>query len=222
MTAADEPPSVVFEGCVPQTVAGQLGRQRDALQAAVLKRRAAQAQLLEGLTGNVGFADGLAVPKSKVSGFDALVGSVTAAERAECASALVAAGKGGEARLGFVQLLDPDADAAQPETPLPENWASFLLVPAGGLVALEILAGPSAATYVFSGETDAINRDLQALHLRRGPLALSAKEAELTPLNPYRLALRRLEPLKRLRAATRARVIHNEAWGESLKAALGA
>ena len=119
-----------------------------------------------------------------------------------------------------MQLLDPDAEALQPSTALPENWASFLLVPVGPLALLEILAGPSAATYVFGGDIEAVNRDLQALHFRRGPLALSEKEAALTPANPYRLALRRLEPLKRLRAVTRARVIHNGAWSEGLSKAL--
>jgi hypothetical protein len=220
VTVAEDPPSVVLEAGAQRTVAGQLARKRDAFHAAVVKRREAQGRLLAGLTGAAGFADGLAVPKSRVTGFDALLARVTAPERAECAAALLAAAQGGEPRLGFAQLLDPDADALPPPSALPENWASFLLVPAGALVALEILAGPSAATYVFAGDTDAVNRDLQALHLRRGPLALTEKEAELTPANPYRLALRRLEPLRRLRAATRARVIHNEGWAEALKAAL--
>jgi hypothetical protein len=54
-----------------------------------------------------------------------------------------------EPRLGFVRLLDPDPQAIQAPTALPEGWAAFLLVPVGGLTALEILSGPSAATYVF-------------------------------------------------------------------------
>lgn len=220
VAVSDDPPSVVLDWGVQRTIAGQLARKRDAFYAAVLKRREAQGRLLSDLTGNPGFADGLAAPRSRVAGFDALLERVTAPDRAECAAALLADAKGGEPRLGFVQLLDPDAESLQPASALPENWASFLLVTAGPLVALEILAGPSAATYVFEGDPDAINHDLQALHLRRGPLALTPKEAELTPANPYRLALRRLEPLKRLRTATRARVIHNEAWGETLRAAL--
>jgi len=155
-----------------------------------------------------------------VQGFDALLARVSAPERSDCAAALLAAARGGEPRLGFVQLLDPDADSLAPETPLPEGWASFLLVPSGSLVALEILAGPSAATYVFAGDAGAINRDLQSLHLRRGPLALTEQQAEVTPANPYRLALRRLEPLQRLRAATRARVIHDDGWADASKKAL--
>ncbi len=220
VTVSDDPPSVALEAAGALTVAGQLGRKRDALRAAVLARRDAQARLLEDLTGVPAFADGVAVPKTKVSGFDALLERVTAAERAECAAALIGAAKGGEPRLGFAQLLDPDAETVQPATPLPENWAAFLLVPAGKLVAFEMLAGPSAATYVFEGDADAVGRDLRDLHLRRGPLALSAQEAELTPANPYRLALRRLEPLVRLRAATRARVIHSEGWAVAARRAL--
>ena len=108
---------------------------------------------------------------------------------------------------------DPDEDSVAAKVPLPENLAAFLLVPAKARVVLEILSGPSAATYVFEAPIDRVNRDLQALHFRRRPLALS------TP--PYRLALRTLAPLARLRAATKARVIHTEGWADSLKKALG-
>jgi hypothetical protein len=129
--------------------------------------------------------------------------------------------RGGEPRLGFVRLLDPEGDHAAPAQPLPEHWSSFLLVPAGKLVVLEVLAGPSAATYVFEGAVEDVNRDLQLLHFRRGPLALNETQAAITPDNPYRLALRKLEPLKRLRAATRARIIHNDGWLAAMSAALG-
>ena len=88
------------------------------------------------------------------------------------------------------------------------------------MTVLEILAGPSAATYVFREDIDAVNRDLQLLHFRRGPLALTAEQAELTPSNPHRLALRKVEPLQRLRASTVARLIHDESWHESLRSAL--
>jgi hypothetical protein len=85
---------------------------------------------------------------------------------------------------------------------------------------LEILAGPGAATYVFRGEIGAVSRDLQALHFRRAPLALTPQQAEVTPANPHRLALRRLEPLIRLRACTTARIVHNEGWAAALTQAL--
>ena len=120
-----------------------------------------------------------------------------------------------------MQLLDPDADATEPLPELPQNWASFLLVPVGPLTVLEILAGPSAATYVFEGAIQDVNRDLQLLHFRRAALALRGEEAELAPGNSYRLALRKLEPLQRLRAATRARIIHNDDWAGGLAKALG-
>jgi hypothetical protein len=220
VAAREDPPGVVLAVANERTVVGQLARHRDAFLHAVIGRRDAQARLLAGFTGQACFADGLAVPRPAVKGFDDLVRRVTAEGRAECATALLAACRGGEPRLGFAQLLDLEADVSQPATPLPENWASFLLVPVGRLVVLELLAGPSAATYVFLGEIESVDRDLQALHFRRGPLALGDEEAKVTPVNPYRLALRKLEPLRRLRAATRARLIHNEGWAAALAKAL--
>jgi len=219
--AGEDPPCVRLAAGPAVTVVGQLARQRDALLRAVERRRSAQARLLAETTGQSGFADGLAVPRPAVRDFDGLVRRFTAPDRAEGAARLVALAGGGEPRIGFACLLDPDAEALAGEAALPVNWAAFLLVPVGRLTALEILAGPAAATYVFEGGIDAIGADLQALHLRRGPLALTGDEAQLTPLNPYRLALRRLEPLQRLRAATRARVIHNETWADAVGKALG-
>ncbi len=218
---AEDPPAVALVTAHGRTVAGQLARRRDAFAYAVTSARDAQAKLLAGVTGHDGFADGLGRPRSRVPGFDDLLARFAAAGRLEGARALCAKAAGGEPHLGFVQLLDPEGDAAAPPGPLPEPWASFLLVPVGPLVAMEILAGPSAATYVFEGSLADVNRDLQALHFRRGPLALTAAQAGITPQNPHRLALRRLEPLQRLRAATRARVIHNEGWGAALEQALG-
>ena len=40
-----------------------------------------------------------------------MVARWTAPARAACAAALLGAARGGEPRLGFVQLLDPDAEA---------------------------------------------------------------------------------------------------------------
>ena len=219
--AQDDPPAVALGTADGPTVVGQLARMRDEFLRTVAARRDAQAQLLEALTGVPGFADGLGVERPRVPGFDRLVDRFTATDRAECAAALLKAAKGGEPRLGFVQMLDPDAESLQSPEALPEHWASFLLVPAGALTVLEILAGPSAATYVFAAPMAEVNRDLQLLHFRRGALALSGKDAEPAPGNPWRLALRRLEPLRRLRAATRARLIHSEGWGGALERALG-
>jgi hypothetical protein len=221
VSTGEDPPSVVLAMGEARTVVGQLARHRDAFLRAVTERRAAQARLLAELTGQGCFADGRAVPRDVVKDFDELVRRFAAPDRAECAAKLLAMSKGGEPRLGFVRLLDPDAEGLVGEVALPESWACFLLAPIGRLVVLEILAGPAAATYVFEGEIRSIGTDLQTLHLRRGPLALTEAEAQITPANPYRLALRRLEPLKRLRAATRARLIHNDGWAAALGRALG-
>ena len=219
--AQDDPPAVALGTADGPTVVGQLARMRDEFLRAVAVRRDAQAQLLKTLTGVPGFADGLGVERTRVPRLDQLVERFTAPDRAECAAALLKAARGGEPRLGFVQLLDPDAESLQSPEALPEHWASFLLVPVGPLTVLEILAGPSAATYVFAAPMGDVNRDLQLLHFRRGALALSGKDAEPAAGNPWRLALRKLEPLLRLRAATRARLIHSEGWADALARALG-
>ena len=215
----DDPPGVALKTETGHTILGQLGRHRDAFHRAVLGRWEEQARLLTHLTGQAEFADGLGVPRARVNGFERQLKRFTAPERLAGAEALLAVGSG-EPRLGFVQLLDPDGEALQSPEALPENWAAFLLVPAGDLTVLEILAGPSAATYVFRGGIEAVNRDLQALHFRRAPLALTGQQAEVTPANPHRLALRKLEPLRRLRQGTTARLIHNEGWVKALHSAL--
>jgi len=220
VSAAEEPPSVVLAMDEARTVVGQLARHRDAFLRAVQGRQAAQARLLAEVTGQSCFADGLAVPRDRVAGFDELVRRFAAPDRAECAAKLLPMAKGGEPRLGFARLLDPDAEGVVGAAALPESWACFLLVPVDALVVLEILAGPSAATYAFEGEVTSIGADLQQLHFRRGPLALTEADAQITPANPYRLALRRLGPLKRLRAATCSRLIHNEGWEDALEKAL--
>ena len=220
-TTEDPPGVVLLERSGARTVVGQLARRRDEFHREVAARRDAQGQLLGSLTGSMAFADGLGVPRGQVAGFEAMVGAVERAgsrrvrQRADRPDARrrTPARAGAAARPGH-------RVAGRARSALPEHWASFLLVPAGSLTVLEILAGPSAATYVFEAPIEAVNRDLQLLHFRRGALALRGPDAELTPTNPWRLALRRLEPLRRLRAATRARIIHNEGWREALRNAL--
>ncbi len=221
VAAQEDPPAVVLVTGRERVVAGQLARKREAFLETVRGAAGAQAALLRDLTGGDGFADGRGVPRADASGFDDLLRRFTAPERQEGARTLIGRAKGGEPRLGFVKLLDPEGDASASPEALPEHWASFLLVPAGRLVALEILAGPSAATYVFEGGVDAVNRDLQLMHFRRAPLALTETQAAIAPENPHRLALRRLEPLQRLRAATRGRIVHNEGWAAAMEKTLG-
>ena len=175
--------------------------------------------MLDELTGEAGFSDGWGLPPTEVRDFNGLLDRFAAPERASCAHTLLAVATA-DPRIGFVQLLDPDREGLQSATPLPSNWAVFLLVPVGAGTVLEMLAGPSAATYVFRVGVDAVNRDLQILHFRRAPLALSEEQATIGVDNPHRLALRKLEPLKRLRSATVARVIHNERWSSALRDAL--
>jgi len=184
-----------------------------------VERREAQRRLLAELTGETVFSDGQGVERRAVAGFDALLARFTAPARTSGSAELVAAATA-DPRLGFVQLLDPDGERLASSALLPEGWAAFLLVPVGDLTVLEILAGPSAATYVFRAALDAVNRDLQELHFRRAPLALGAEQAVITPDNPHRLALRQLAPLQRLRASTAARIVHDDGWGARLRAAL--
>lgn len=217
----EEPPAVVLAARNGErTTVGRLARRRDEFHRAVTEQRNAQGELLAAFTGSSAFADGLGVERGQLSDFDGMVQRWSAPDRVAGAAALIDLARGAEPRLGLAQLLDPDADSMEAPAALPVHWASFLLVPVGSVTVLEILAGPSAATYVFDSPIDAVNQDLQALHFRRHALALQGSEAELTPQNPARLALRKLEPLIRLRRAIRARIIHNAGWREGVRAAL--
>jgi hypothetical protein len=216
---ADDPHGLVLETGAGGLTLGHLGRRRDSCRDAITERIDAHSRTLRSITGQDGFADGLGLPGTSVRDFTGLVARSTAANRAACAEALVRAASA-DPRLGFVQLLDPDGEALAAPTPLPEPWAAFLLAPVGDLTALEVIAGPAAATYVFRGPLEEVNRDLQLLHFRRAPLALTEAEADLTHTNPHRLALRRLDPLRRLRARTVARIVHNDSWGEALRRVL--
>jgi hypothetical protein len=217
--AVDSPPGVRLRRMADSTSIGLLARHRDTMLDAVARRIDLQGRLLSDLTGHERFADGRGLKRSEIPEFDRLLDRFTARERVDSARTVLAA-TDGDPRLGFVQLLDPDSDALRAPDPIPAHWAAFLLVPVGGRTVVELLSGPSAATYVFAGDIDATNRDLQALHFRRAPLALPAEQAEPTLSNPYRLALRALEPLQRLRAATRARLVHTDGWRDAFRAAV--
>ena len=219
----DEPPAVVLQaGMASGPAVGRLARKRDEFYRAVTEQRDAQAELLDAFTGSRSFADGLGVARGQVADFD---GHGQALERTGPGggrAALIALARGAEPRLGLVQLLDPDAVSTGSADRAP---GSLGVLPAGAGRKSHRTRDPGragAATYVFEAPIDAVNQDLQALHFRRHALALQGSAAELTPQNPSRLALRKLEPLIRLRHAIRARIIHNEGWREGVRVALEA
>jgi hypothetical protein len=200
---------------------GRLARRTDAFARSVQKARAAMLELCARASGTRLFADGRPVPaKDLGSDFERLLVSFSAPERLDGAREIVKRTGRDSCSLGLAELLDPDDQGLAAKEELPENTAAFLLAQVGGLVVLELLSGPSAATYVFRGAPAGIGRDLAELHYRRRALALTDAETREPAGRPFRLALRSLEPLKRLRAATAARVIHAEGWGEALSRAL--
>ena len=182
---------------------GAFGQMTDAFHRAAEAEHAASVERIRRAAGSDRFADGVGVAIDDAA---SLVARWAAPERRESGAALVRTG----ARIGLVEMLEIDGDRVMSEA-LPQNVAAFMLVPVGRVVVTEIISGPSAATYVFHGDVDAINADLQQLHFRRAALAASDEEIA-SPVSEYRLAGRRLEPLKRLRAAMRARIIHDQNW----------
>ena len=217
--AIESPPGVALVEGSARTTLGGLARHRDALLGLLTERLHAQRRLLAELTGHEGFADGLGVARRRIADFDRLLARCTAPARTENARAVLAAADA-DPRIGFVRLLDPDDETLEPPVPLPPHWAAFVLSPVRDRTVLEILSGPSAATYVFAAPIDAVNGDLQALHFRRAPLALGDQGSRLTSDNPLRLALRALAPLRRLRDSTVARIVHDEAWPAAFRAAV--
>lgn len=212
---------VVLETPLGNLHVGRLARQTDALARAVREARGAMLERCAKASGTGLFADGRAVPARDVGpDFDRLLESFSAPERLDGAREIVKRAGRESTALGLADLLDPDEEGLAAKVELPENTAAFLLATLGGRVVLELLSGPSAATYVFRGEKAAIAADLAALHFRRRGLSLTDVETHGPAGRPYRLALRRLEPLKRLRAATTARVIHDERWAEGVAKAL--
>lgn len=164
------------------------------------------------------FADGVGVPASRLPEFARLLERWSSPERLDGAKAIVA--RASDARLGLVKLVDADDQLLAARDALPDSVAAFVLAPIGSHVILEVVSGPSAATWVFEGDIDAINRDLQILHYRRRPLILSDEELA-SPSSDYRLAGRRLEPLRHLRAAKRDRISHDAAWAAKVSRAFG-
>ena len=200
---------------------GRLARRTDAFARAIREARARMLERCARVSGTPHFSNGRALAAADLgSDFERLVVSFSAPERLDGAREIVKrAGREGCA-LGLVELLDPDDETLAAKEELPPNTAAFLLAAIRGLVVLELLSGPSAATYVFRLPFEDVARDLADIHFRRRALALTGPEVQGPSGRPYRLALRRLDPLKRLRAATAARVLHDEGWGAALSQAL--
>lgn len=203
---------------------GRLARRTDAFARAVRVARAEMLERCASASGTRLFSDGRAVAASALgSDFERLLEAWSAPDRLQGAREVVRRAGGRErSAIGLAELLDPDEEGLAAKVELPENTAAFLLAEVRGRVVLELLSGPSAATYVFRGTREEAGADLAALHFRRRGLALTRAEEAGPSGRPYRLALRRLAPLMRLRAATLARVVHDARWTESLAKALDA
>ncbi len=200
----------------------RLARKTDAFARAVRTARDAMLDRCALASGTRLFADGRPVPAHDLGAdFERLLEAFSAPERLDGARRISKRAGRDACHLGLAELLDPDEESLAAKVELPENTAAFLLATIGGQVVLELLSGPSAATYVFRGTLAAIAADLAALHFRRRGLSLTDAETRGPTGHAFRLALRRLEPLKRLRAATAARVVHDERWEEGLGKALG-
>lgn len=200
---------------------GRLARRTDAFARSVRAARAAMLERCANASGTRHFADGRAVAASVLgSDFERLLEAWSAPERLDGAREIVRRAGRDATSLGLAELLDPDEEGLAAKAELPENTAAFLLAEVRGRAVLELLSGPSAATYIFRGTRAEIAADLAALHLRRRGLALTRAEESGPAGRPYRLALRRLDPLKRLRTATLVRIVHDARWSESLAKAL--
>ncbi|HEY0590178.1 MAG TPA: hypothetical protein VGF40_00310 [Thermoanaerobaculia bacterium] len=194
---------------------GRLARKTDAFHRALAKAWDAQKRKLAAASGSDLFADGDAVSVRAIAHPERLLAAWTAPERAASAAWITAHPQLDELRLGLVELLDYEQGMAAPSD-LGENVAAFLLARFGDRIVMELLSGPSAATYAFRGSMDDIGADLQELHFRRRALSFTESELSSEEARPYRLALRRLAPLARLRAATVARLIHGEGWENAM------
>ncbi len=202
---------------------GRLARRTDAFARAVRAARAAMLERCANASGTRLFADGRAVAASALGrDFERLLEAWSAPERLAGAREIVRRAGREASSIGLAELLDPDEEGLAAKAELPENTAAFLLAVVRGRVVLELLSGPSAATYVFRGSREEIGADLATLHFRRRGLSLTRAEENGPEGRPYRLALRRLEPLKRLRAATLARVVHDARWPQGFAKALDA
>ena len=246
--------AVVLRSAAATRRIGRLARKTEAFQRACEEaRREQQERIVLAVTPHLpalspiasrrltgAFQDGAGVAQSVLEAaapgaFGGLLERLASGERLERARRLVELSRPGEARVGVVELLDAEgspgggdeeSDTPEGHAPLGENLAAFLLAPIASApaVALELLCGPSAATYVFragEGGIAAINADLQAIHFRRAVLALTQAQAAGPAGRSYRLALRAVPEVARLRSSILGRIIHGRGdFAASLQSAL--
>jgi hypothetical protein len=92
----------------------------------------------------------------------------------------------------------------------------FLLAPVGDLVAVEATDADDRATYIFgTDDVERLNAVLVLTAFRREVYSLPEDE-----LGRWATAVRVLDPVRWLRGALAARVVHDEAWPDKVRAAL--
>lgn len=122
---------------------------------------------------------------------------------------------------------EPDAGEEQgepgpPPNPALEGRTIGLVFPLadGKVLAVEVGGHAGKATYLFRATNNLTARQLLAdwgqLDFKREPLYLAEDKLCAGPHGSWRMALRRSEPLKRLRAAFLGRVAHGSAWSKNL------
>ena len=94
----------------------------------------------------------------------------------------------------------------------------FLLAPVGDLVAVEATDADDRATYIFRiDDVERLNAVLVLTTFRREVYSLPDDE-----LGRWATAVRVLEPVRWMRGALAARVVHDDSWPDKVRAALGA
>ena len=92
----------------------------------------------------------------------------------------------------------------------------FVLAPVGDLVAVEATDADDRATYIFRvDDVERLNAVLVLTTFRREVYSLPDDQ-----LGRWATAVRVLEPVRWLRGALAARVIHDESWPDKIRAAL--
>ncbi|MFZ5818029.1 MAG: hypothetical protein ACOY93_22485 [Bacillota bacterium] len=127
----------------------------------------------------------------------------------------------------FIGLREPFESTG--ENPRPLFWF-IIAYPERQVMAVEVTNESGYATYLYAmeGPVDQavreLNRAMVALNFRREVISASEQELASERLARYRVALRKLPHLRRLRHLFRGRVAHTseEAWRRGVEAALGA